>query len=191
MYRSCFRLSTSPARRRMSRWWDKVGPGISTASWISPTDRALPAFTRTKKTWSRLRCARALNASTWLSSADSCVGGSRAIVFIFRSIWKYQSRVNRFRWASGAPGRLDPDVVLPGEHARLKGTQTAREHEAERADEREGRVHLRRAQHLPVAKDQMAEARLGGDELDRDQRDQRQAEAEPEPSEDGRERGRQ
>jgi len=40
---------------------------------------------------------------------------------------------------------------------RLKGAEATREHEAERAHEREGRVHLRRAQHLPVAEDEVAE----------------------------------
>src|SRR5262249_16431867 len=93
MYRSSFRLSTRPARRRMSRWWDSVGPGISTASWISPTDISRPAFTSTKKTWRRLRCARALKAWTCVSSADNGASGDPAIVFIFPSLWKYRSRV--------------------------------------------------------------------------------------------------
>src|SRR5438128_7763221 len=145
MYRSSFRLSTSPARRRMSRWWDRVGPGISTASWISPTDSAFPAFTRTKKTWSRLRCARALKASTWLSRPTTePAAGARSPSY--------------FEVDGNVESLSTPAVVLPGEHARLKGAQAAREHEAERADQREGRVHLRRAQHLPVAIDQMAEA---------------------------------
>src|SRR6267142_4063407 len=83
MYRSSLRLSTSPARRSRSRWCDRVGPGISTSAWISPTDISLPARTRKKKTWRRVRCARALNASTCSSLASSWARGSRAMVFIF------------------------------------------------------------------------------------------------------------
>jgi hypothetical protein len=36
-----------------------------------------------------------LNASTCVSSADSCASGKRAIVFMFRSIWKYRILVKR------------------------------------------------------------------------------------------------
>ena len=70
--------------------------------------------------------------------------------------------------------------------ARLKGAEPPRERQAQRADEREGRVHLRRAQHLPVAIDEVAETRLRGDELDGDEGDERQPEAEPETGEDRR-----
>src|SRR5882672_5312618 len=103
MYRSSLRLSTRPARRSRSRWCDRVGPGISTSAWISPTDISRPARTRKKKTWSRLRWARALNASACSSLASSWASGSRAMVFILRDISKYGTEVKP------APG-AEPDA---------------------------------------------------------------------------------
>src|SRR5258705_10984178 len=103
MYRSSFRLSTRPARRSRSRWCDRVGPGISTPGWIPPTDISRPGRTRKKKTWSRLRWARALNASACSSLALSWASGSRAMVFILRDISKYGTE--------GKPGRgAEPDA---------------------------------------------------------------------------------
>src|SRR6185369_16121953 len=125
MYRSSFRLSTRPARRRTSRWWDSVGPGISTASWISPTDISRPAFTSRKNTCRRLRWASALNASTCVSSADNRATGKRAIVFIFRSIWKYRTLVKGLR-RPVSPWPYDCD-----------GQQARHEDDRRQADDRE------------------------------------------------------
>ena len=81
--------------------WSRAGSGspfiglATSAAWISPTETSLPARTRKKKTWIRLRCPRALNASTWLSSASSRASGRRAIVFVFRSVWNYRTDVKR------------------------------------------------------------------------------------------------
>src|SRR6185295_11975781 len=89
--------------RSRSRWCDRVGPGISTSAWISPTDSSLPAWTRQKNTWSRERCARALNCSTCSSLAWSRVSGSRAMVFIF-CIFRYIEISNRSQALSVATG---------------------------------------------------------------------------------------
>ena len=42
MYRSSFRLSIRPARRSCRGGGTACGPGISTASWISPTETLAP-----------------------------------------------------------------------------------------------------------------------------------------------------
>src|SRR5215510_7468417 len=57
-------------------------------------------------------------------------------------------------------------VFLPREQTVLECGEPARESEAERADQGERRVHLGRAQHLPVAIHEVAEPRFRGDELD-------------------------
>src|SRR5580765_6971357 len=92
-----------------------------------------------------------------------------------RRSWQPADRCAMRLWSAlRRPVPLDADVFLPAQHARLKRAEPPRERKAEPADESEGRVHLRSAQHLPVTIDEMAEARLRGDEFDGDERDERQ-----------------
>src|SRR5687768_14852180 len=74
----------------MSRWCESVGPGISSSAWMSPAATSCRARTSRKKICRRLRCARALKASTCASVACSRAMGS---VFIFRKVSKYRTRV--------------------------------------------------------------------------------------------------
>src|SRR5213596_785035 len=103
MYRSCLRLSTRPARRSTSRWCESVGPGTSTASWISLTETSRLARARKKKTCSRVKWARALRSSTWLSLASSLASGSVGAPSSQASSRSRSSGRLRRRWSDGSP----------------------------------------------------------------------------------------
>src|SRR5437667_12336320 len=112
MYRSCLRLSTRPARRSTSRWCESVGPGTSTASWISLTETSPLGRARKKKTCNRVKWASALRASTWLSLASSLASGSGVLVFIFLYLSKFRES-RPFRGASWSWHRRGAGPVSP------------------------------------------------------------------------------